>query len=357
MKRFFSCLLISVFIFMLFSHASAYDGEGASVYNDAYTIPNATWTAFQFDTEIEDDNNYWSAGTPGCLTTPAAAWYYVNGYCRSNSTISAGYMTRLSIARASVLYPIDTELPGILTTHYPSTNYLIRAASSQCISLRIYQNSGSSQSYKCWFNIVRINEPLVDHASTHENLGSDQIDVGNLDGRLSDPQNADALCGTNVNISGPAVGHLLRWCEGGYWCDSFSLPSHNYTHQDGGTDEINVGDLSGLLADPQDAGWLQDLAISTTDPTDNQVLVWNDAGSQWEPGDLGEATLPEFITATLSGTLPVVITSTYHYTAELNSGHDVAVIRSFTYGEMAIALALFSLLGLFGLRWVFELVK
>lgn len=58
---------------------------------------------------------------------------------------------------------------------------------------------------------------------------------------------------------------------------------HASTHQTGGTDEIHVTNLSGLLADPQNAGQIHGRAISSTAPTDGQALGWNAAASQWEP--------------------------------------------------------------------------
>ena len=56
------------------------------------------------------------------------------------------------------------------------------------------------------------------HATSHQDGGADEINVGGLSGVLADPQTPTA---------------------------------HNTSHQDGGADEINVGGLSGTLADPQ----------------------------------------------------------------------------------------------------------
>lgn len=62
--------------------------------------------------------------------------------------------------------------------------------------------------------------PPSAHASTHEDGGSDEIDVTGLSGLLADGQTPLA---------------------------------HASTHEDNGSDEINVGGLSGVLADPQTA--------------------------------------------------------------------------------------------------------
>jgi len=73
--------------------------------------------------------------------------------------------------------------------------------------------------------IVRRVGPIVvdgvtieDHSARHEDGGADEINVGGLSGTLADPQTPTA---------------------------------HASTHEDGGSDEINVGGLSGELADPQ----------------------------------------------------------------------------------------------------------
>ena len=57
--------------------------------------------------------------------------------------------------------------------------------------------------------------------------------------------------------------------------------AHAASHQDGGSDEINVGGLSGVLADRQDADKLQGHNVSGTAPSTGQVLTWD--GSAWAP--------------------------------------------------------------------------
>jgi len=88
------------------------------------------------------------------------------------------------------------------------------------------------------------------HAVTHENGGSDEINVAGLSGTLADPQTPSG---------------------------------HGSTHQDGGSDEISVAGLSGVLADGQDAAQIQGRDVAATAPSADQVLAWS--GSQWEPAD------------------------------------------------------------------------
>ena len=58
---------------------------------------------------------------------------------------------------------------------------------------------------------------------------------------------------------------------------------HSSEHQDGGVDELNVGGLSGVLADRQDASKLQGRDVQDVTPSDLDVLTWSDSNSRWEP--------------------------------------------------------------------------
>jgi hypothetical protein len=54
------------------------------------------------------------------------------------------------------------------------------------------------------------------------------------------------------------------------------VAAHHATHEDGGTDEIDVDDLSGKLADDQKAGWIHDAAIDAlpaAEAIDNKIIV------------------------------------------------------------------------------------
>lgn len=95
-----------------------------------------------------------------------------------------------------------------------------------------------------WVGITGGGGPPSPHAASHENSGSDEINVAGLSGLLADDQNP-------VN--------------------------HAADHEDTGGDEINVVGLSGLLVDPQDAGWLQGNPVSGASPGVGQVVTWNGA--------------------------------------------------------------------------------
>lgn len=61
-------------------------------------------------------------------------------------------------------------------------------------------------------------------------------------------------------------------------------PPHHWTHEDGGNDEVNVEGLDGKLADPQNAGWIQDRPVTTDVPNEGDALVWNETSGEWEYG-------------------------------------------------------------------------
>jgi hypothetical protein len=58
--------------------------------------------------------------------------------------------------------------------------------------------------------------------------------------------------------------------------------AHAATHEDGGTDEIDVTGLSGLLADPQDAGSVLGVAVDDSAIGDGKVLVFRTASGDLE---------------------------------------------------------------------------
>lgn len=121
-----------------------------------------------------------------------------------------------------------------------------------------------------------------DHSARHENGGADEINVAGLSGELADPQppkahqtshnsgGSDALKlddlaapddNTDLNASTSKHG-LLQKLPGGTSTflradGSFASPAggapaaHATSHQNGGSDEISVAGLSGLLADGQ----------------------------------------------------------------------------------------------------------
>lgn len=53
--------------------------------------------------------------------------------------------------------------------------------------------------------------------------------------------------------------------------------SHHATHENGGSDEISVAGLSGLLATRQDAGAIMGVTINDEDKADQKVLGWDEA--------------------------------------------------------------------------------
>ena len=86
------------------------------------------------------------------------------------------------------------------------------------------------------------------HASTHEDGGTDEISVAGLSGLLADGQTALAHASTHQNGGSDEISVAGL---SGLLADGQTPLTHASTHQNGGADEISVTGLSGLLADGQ----------------------------------------------------------------------------------------------------------
>ena len=119
------------------------------------------------------------------------------------------------------------------------------------------------------------------HAATHENGGADEVDVTDLSGVLADDQpfaahllggakhTADSLADLNLLVNDATLDDV-----GG----TRDPNAHAASHQNAGADEINVGGLSGDLADAQDAkAHLLGSATHTEDTLANLNLKISDA--------------------------------------------------------------------------------
>jgi hypothetical protein len=150
------------------------------------------------------------------------------------------------------------------------------------------------------------------------NLPLDQI------GEPSDTTNLDTSTvrhGLCPKLSGNTL-HFLR--GDGVFALAVATPvNHAPTHQDGGSDEINVGGLSGLLADPQtpaahasthEPGGADELALVLA-AQELEVPVWNDSGDQIDKGEavyISGWSIPETLAtvalakANAAGTMPAL---------------------------------------------------
>ncbi|WP_127569745.1 hypothetical protein [Paenibacillus xylaniclasticus] len=100
---------------------------------------------------------------------------------------------------------------------------------------------------------------MTTHAASHAKGGADELNVTNLSGVLADPQKVvvqdegTALpARSRINFIGPGVTAVDDAAGGRINVTiSGAAASHAGTHAKGGTDELNVNNLSGTLADPQ----------------------------------------------------------------------------------------------------------
>jgi len=101
---------------------------------------------------------------------------------------------------------------------------------------------------------AQLHDPAL-HSVSHQDGGADELDVSGLSGVLADAQapvdhalggtfhTADTLANLNTLVSDATLDGTT---------DPRDPTTHSLTHENGGTDEINVAGLSGDLADPQD---------------------------------------------------------------------------------------------------------
>jgi hypothetical protein len=86
------------------------------------------------------------------------------------------------------------------------------------------------------------------HKTSHENSGTDEINVTGLSGLLADDQNPVAHASDHANGGGDEMNVAGL---SGELADPQPPKTHATSHQNGGGDEINVAGLSGVLADAQ----------------------------------------------------------------------------------------------------------
>lgn len=96
-------------------------------------------------------------------------------------------------------------------------------------------------------NLIAITTPAL-HASTHQNGGTDEITVTGLSGLLADGQTPLAHKTSHQN---GGSDEILVTGLSGLLADGQTPLAHAASHQNGGADEISVVGLSGLLADGQ----------------------------------------------------------------------------------------------------------
>lgn len=85
--------------------------------------------------------------------------------------------------------------------------------------------------------------PLAHHVS-HENGGTDEISVVGLSGLLADPQTPLAHTHIEADITGLVVDLAAK-------VDAAVFNNHHARHENGGADQISVAGLNGVLANPQ----------------------------------------------------------------------------------------------------------
>lgn len=147
----------------------------------------------------------------------------------------------------------------------------------------------SDDSQKEW---TTVNIPgMKKHAGDHADGGADELNVNNLSGTLADPQKVTVQkdgtaypAYTKINFIGAGVTAAEDSKNGRINVTiSSAAATHAGTHADGGSDELNVNNLSGKLADPQKVTVQKDgtayPAYSNINFTGTGVSVTDDASN------------------------------------------------------------------------------
>jgi hypothetical protein len=95
-------------------------------FTGALSVPNGMVTSILYDTELRDDNNYWSIGDPTKITIPEDGWYSFGVRARWNpGTISTYcglhiYLNNLTIiaSQTGVITAISTTLMHSISSFY-----------------------------------------------------------------------------------------------------------------------------------------------------------------------------------------------------------------------------------------------
>jgi len=128
----------------------------------------------------------------------------------------------------------------------------------------------------------------------------------------------------DVYVPSPTDGYILYWDEAAtkWKCKAFAVTAHKTSHQDGGSDEISVTGLSGLLADGQtplahktshQSGGSDELALAAAQVTSGSfdmarlptaiktltiTFIIDGGGSAITPGQKGHLEIPFACTLT-----------------------------------------------------------
>ncbi len=143
---------------------------------------------------------------------------------------------------------------------------------------------------------------LTPHAPTHQLNGNDQVNVAGLSGVLADPQNAGLLRGRTISGNAPVNGSYLMY-NGTVWIPSAQIEN-------------------------SDATSIQGIPVDPTDPTDGQVLLAVDDGfgsMTWVPSDSanGDPRFGVMVSATITSTSTDELVNTILYTdADVLSGDE-----------------------------------
>jgi hypothetical protein len=124
----------------------------------------------------------------------------------------------------------------------------------------------------------------LSHKTSHQDGGGDEISVAGLHGLLADLQSASKIQSHDVDETAIANDKILVYKVVGnkFVYEVKGTPGvHASSHQNGSGDEISVDGLSGLLADLQNAGYINGHLVDEDSLGNDKVLVYKVATSKF----------------------------------------------------------------------------
>jgi hypothetical protein len=118
-----------------------FDGARVARVSSAQSIPNATWTAISFDTDLASGQigtNLWNAGTPDRITVQRAGMYICGAFCVFSGSAGTWRVIQLVVPN----YPIYQAAPPAVA--FTNVCTAVALAAGAVVQAMVYQDSGAA---------------------------------------------------------------------------------------------------------------------------------------------------------------------------------------------------------------------
>lgn len=135
-------------------HRLGTPSEAPTPYNDGCTVTRTTdqtttaadFTVVSFNTEVRDDNSYWSADTPTQLTIPASGWYAITGsiHWGGTSTLVTTYITKNGSASVGANRLAASTTNTSAANQRQNVSAVAYLAAGDYVRLEVYSSASST---------------------------------------------------------------------------------------------------------------------------------------------------------------------------------------------------------------------